>query len=989
MGEQRNDKLNKRITIGILAHVDAGKTTLSEALMYLTGSIRKLGRVDHRDTFLDTFSLERARGITIFSKQARFTRGDTEITLLDTPGHVDFSAEMERTLQVLDYAILVVSGADGVQGHTYTLWKLLERYHIPVILFVNKMDQEGTDRESLLAELKTQLSGNCVDFDETGDREVFEDELAMCDETLMEEFLDNGCIEQTSIADAIAEHTVFPCYFGSALKLEGVDELLDGLCRYAKRPVYGAEFGARVYKIARDEQGNRLTYLKVTGGTLKVKMPVRGTEWEEKISQIRLYSGEKFEAVSEVGPGTVCAVTGLNYTYPGQGLGTEEGEQQPILEPVLTYRIQLPAGTDVRTAMGKLRQLEEEEPELHIVWNERLGEIHAQLMGEVQIEVLKSLIAERYGMDVSFDQGSIVYKETIAASVEGVGHYEPLRHYAEVHLLLEPGEPGSGMEFEASCSEDILDKNWQRLILTHLEEREHLGVLTGSPITDMRISLLTGRAHLKHTEGGDFRQATYRAVRQGLMMAESILLEPWYQYRLEVPQGQIGRAMNDIQAMFGEFSAPETVGEMAVLTGKAPVSEMRNYQAQVAAYTGGRGRLSCTLSGYEPCHNAEEVIASIGYDSEADLDNPTGSVFCVHGAGYWVSWDQVREFMHLDSGWRSESELQERLARERLELSAEAERLARMAEMERRGDAEGQTGTAESGNQKNWPGSSADSRDVERQRAHHGGWSAGTGDLSQAGRQISGSVDIHEASSVREDGSQIYRGTSWGSTAEEKELEAIFSRTYGEIKRERSVSTGPVVREYSVPEKYKAGKKEPETEYLLVDGYNIIFGWDELRELAEANIDGARTKLMDILSNYQGIRKCVLILVFDAYKVKGGTEKVLTYHNIHVVYTREAETADQYIEKATHRIAKHHQVTVATSDGVEQVIILGQGAARMSARELKEEIDRASQELRRDYLEQPPTGKNLLIHHVDDDMKEMIEDVRLGKRNLDEGEPLC
>ena len=979
MGEQ---KRKRNISVGLLAHVDAGKTTLSEAMMYLTGSIRKLGRVDHKDTFLDTFALERARGITIFSKQARFMRGNVDITLLDTPGHVDFSAEMERTLQVLDYAILVVSGGDGVQGHTYTLWKLLERYHIPVMVFVNKMDQEGTDRQTLLAELKNKLSGNCVEFDETGDREAFEDELAMCDEALMEEFLDSGCIEQTSIAEAIAGRAVFPCYFGSALKLEGVDELLDGLCRYAKSIAYGTEFRARVYRIARDDQGNRLTYLKLTGGSLKVKMPIQGlmkggagdSVWEEKISQIRLYSGEKFEAVSEVSAGIVCAVSGLNYTYPGQGLGIEEGEQQPILEPVLTYRIQLPAGTDARSALVRLRQLEEEEPELHIVWNERLGEIHAQLMGEVQIEVLKSLIAGRFGLEVSFDEGSIVYKETIAEAVEGVGHYEPLRHYAEVHLLLTPGEPGSGMQFEASCSEDILDRNWQRLILAHLEEKEHLGVLTGSPITDMRISLLTGRAHLKHTEGGDFRQATYRAVRQGLMMARSVLLEPWYQYRLEVPQGQVGRAMNDIQAMFGEFSAPETSGEMAVLTGKAPVSEMRNYQAKVAAYTSGRGKLSCVLAGYEPCHNADEVIESIGYDSEADMDNPTGSVFCAHGAGFRVGWDEVRDYMHLDSGWISEQERQDRLARiaeteqkesalagKQAGTSEETTMKLRTKAVDERESTDGSTGGSETG--------------------YRG---IGFGDLSQAGKQVSGTVDIHKASSAREDSSRIYRGTSWGSSEEEKKLEAIFSRTYGAIKQERSVSQGAVVREYSVPEKYKTSKKELQTEYLVVDGYNVIFAWDELRELAEDNIDGARTKLMDILSNYQGIRRCVLILVFDAYKVKGGTEKVRTYHNIHVVYTREAETADQYIEKATHRIAKNHQVTVATSDGVEQVIILGQGAARMSSRELKEEVERTSAELRRDFLEKPPTGKNLLIHHVDDEMREMIEDVRLGRKVLDE-----
>ena len=958
MGDQKDNTGKRRIIMGILAHVDAGKTTLSEAMMYLTGSIRRLGRVDHKDAFLDTFSLERARGITIFSKQAEFVRENTAFTLLDTPGHVDFSAEMERTLQVLDVAILVISGADGVQGHTYTLWKLLERYHIPVMIFVNKMDQEGTDQERLMAELKLQLDDRCVDFCVARAKEAFEDDLAMCHEELMEEYLEDGGISGDSISQAISRRTVFPCYFGSALKLEGIEALLDGLCRYVQMPAYGDDFAARVYKISRDDQGNRLTHLKVTGGTLRVKMQVG----EEKVSQIRIYSGEKFEPVGEAAAGSICAVCGLNETYPGQGIGAENGGQLPILEPVLTYRITLPESADVRTSLGKIRQLEEEEPALHIAWNERLGEIHAQLMGEVQIEVLKTLIKERFGLEIGFDEGSIIYKETIAEPVEGVGHYEPLRHYAEVHLLLEPAEPGSGLEFEASCSTDQLDRNWQRLILTHLEEREHLGVLTGSPITDMKISLLTGRAHLKHTEGGDFCQATYRAVRQGLMMARNILLEPWYEYRLEVPQGQIGRAMNDVQAMFGSFSAPEMAGEMAILTGKAPVSEMRNYQAQVAAYTGGRGRLSCALAGYEPCHNAEQVVEAIGYDSEADMDNPSGSVFCAHGAGFWVGWDRVREYMHLDSGWRTAAE-QERSSEQAIGSN----------QWVKLGDHAEEKGNSESVR-------SNTGVDEERSSAI---WAVGTGDLSQAGKQISGSVDVHENTSARDDGNQIYRGTSWGSTAEEKELEAIFSRTYGAVRQERSVARGPVVRDYSASEKYYIGKKTDRTEYLLVDGYNVIFSWDELRELAEVNIDGARAKLMDILSNYQGIRQCVLILVFDAYKVQGGTEKVLTYHNIHVVYTKEAETADQYIEKATHRIAKHHQVTVATSDGVEQVIILGQGAARMSARELKEEVEQASAELRKVYLEQPPTGKNLLIHHADGEMKELLEMARLGMVKLD------
>ncbi len=949
----------KKMTMGIVAHVDAGKTTLSEAILYLKGSIRKLGRVDHRDTFLDTFSQERARGITIFSKQAQFVQDEMEITLLDTPGHVDFSAEMERTLQVLDYAILVISGADGVQGHTHTLWKLLERYEIPAFLFINKMDQEGTCRERLMKELRTQLGENCVEFS-CENEEEFQESLAMCSETLLEEYMGNGVIDAPSIAAEIAGRNVFPCYFGSALKLEGVEELLAGLARYAREPVYKDQFGARVYKISRDEQGNRLTHLKLTGGSLSVKALVSGEKggaqggsgvsgsrctgangengeterWEEKVSQIRLYSGEKYEVVNEVGAGAICAVTGLAYTFPGQGLGAEEGSVLPVLEPVLTYRILLPEGCDVRTALLKLRQLEEEEPELHIVWNEQLGELHAQLMGEVQTEVLKSLIAERYGLDVEFGEGNIVYKETIAEPVEGVGHYEPLRHYSEVHLLLEPGERGSGLQFGTDCSEEVLEKNWQRLILTHLEEKEHLGVLTGSPITDMRITLIAGRAHLKHTEGGDFRQSTYRAVRQGLKSAKSVLLEPWYQFKLEVPLGQVGRAMTDIQSMFGSFSAPETVGEMAVLMGSAPVACMRNYQTQVAAYTGGRGRLSCTVNGYAPCHNAQEVIAARGYDSEADPDNPTGSIFCARGAGFWVPWDQVRDYMHVESGWSP-------------------------APTKPLGTEQGSAGAGRS--------------------------VAGDG-LGVAGNVAEDAEDMPSGQTFAGEprGSQIYRGASFGTSKLEEELEAIFTRTYGPIKRERSFGNGPSVREYSAPSRAVTKKTEPQTEYLLVDGYNIIFAWEELSELAKENIDGARGKLMDILCNYQGIRGCELILVFDAYRVQGGTESVQDYHNIHVVYTREAETADQYIEKATRRIAKHHRVTVATSDGMEQVIILGAGATRMSARELREEIERVCVDLRKEFLERPVSGKNYLFDHLDDETRDVMEDVRLGKRRLSE-----
>ena len=932
LGEQQS---KHHICAGILAHVDAGKTTLSEAILYLTGSIRTLGRVDHGDTFLDTFAQERARGITIFSKQARLTLGDKEITLLDTPGHVDFSAEMERTLQVLDYAILVISGADGVQGHTHTLWNLLARYHVPVFLFINKMDQEGTDREELLRELKRELSDFCVDFS-ADDGEVFQESLAMCSEDLLEEYMENGEIGEASIAGTIANRIVFPCYFGSALKLFGVEEFLAGISRYAKERTFGTSFGARVFKISRDDQGNRMTHLKVTGGSLKVKAVVTGAGtgdqgisvqsgendvWEEKISQIRLYSGDKYETVGEVGAGSICAVTGLSYTFPGQGLGAESGSILPVLEPVLTYRIILPEGCDVRAVLPKLKQLEEEEPELHLVWNEKLSELHAQLMGEVQTEVLKDLIAARFGLSVEFGEGNIVYKETIAEQVEGVGHYEPLRHYSEVHLWLAPGEPGSGLQFDVACSEEELAKNWQRLILTHLEEKEHVGVLTGSPITDIRITLIGGRAHLKHTEGGDFRQSTYRAVRQGLKSGKSILLEPWYDFRLEVPLAQVGRAMTDIQSMCGEFSAPETAGESAVLMGSAPVACMRNYQAQVAAYTAGRGKLTCSVKGYAPCHNAEEVIAARGYDSEADMDNPTGSVFCAHGAGFWVPWDQVRDYMHVETAWIAERERQ---------LRAEATDIASEGTV-----APAATETNEQG---------------------------------------------EEMAPAQPGGSQIYRSASFGNSALDEELEAIFTRTYGPIKRERSVGGSPIVRDYSPSVRVPAKKTEPQTEYLLVDGYNIIFAWEELSELAKVNIDGARGKLMDILCNYQGARGCELILVFDAYRVQGGIESVIDYHNIHVVYTREAETADQYIEKTTRKIAKHHRVTVATSDGVEQVIIMGAGAIRMSARELLEDVERVCAEMRKEFLEQPVSGKNYLFDHLDDGLRAEMEDVRLGKK---------
>lgn len=893
-GQER--KTGKRVlNVGLLAHVDAGKTTLSESILYQSGAIRNLGRVDHQDAFLDTDEMERERGITIFSKQAVLAWKDTEITLLDTPGHVDFSAEMERVLQVLDCAVLVISGADGVQGHTETLWKLLTRYGIPVFLFVNKMDQEGTDCGKLLAELKSRFSEGCIDFGrvETGAEEVIE-EIAVCDEQTMEEYLEKGSVAAASIRRLVAERKIFPCYFGSALHLQGVEELMNGICTYQMQKEYPAVFGAKVYKIARDGQGNRLTYLKVTGGTLKVKDVIG--ENGDKVNQIRVYSGEKYELLSEADAGKVCAVTGLAETYPGQGLGAEKDSELPILEPVLTYRIILPDDCNVHTMLRDLKLLEEEEPELHVVWIEKSQEIHVQLMGDVQIEILQRIIKERFGVLVEFGEGSIVYKETIAAPVEGVGHFEPLRHYAEVHLRLEPGERGSGMQFDSECSEDVLDRNWQRLVLTHLEEKEHKGVLTGSVITDMKITLTSGKAHLKHTEGGDFRQATYRAVRQGLKKAESVLLEPYYEFRIELPSENVGRAMTDIQNRFGKFEAPETLGEMTVLTGIAPVSTLSGYQKDVIAYTGGRGRISLTLKGYELCHNQEEVVAARGYDSELDLANPTGSVFCAHGAGFVVDWDEVEEYMH----------------------------------MERTLDQTGEEGLAE----------------VTLPKRRHS------------------SIELTQ-----------------------EELDAIYVRTPDPVKQNH----GPVTvcakekdREpgsaYTDPKwERRRREKEGRQEYLLVDGYNIIFSWEELRELSEKDIGAARGKLADILSNYQGYRKCTLILVYDAYKVEGNPGEVMKYHNIYIVYTKEAETADQYIEKTVRRIAKDAAVTVATSDGLEQVIILGQGANRMSAPGLKEEIERTLAEVRGEHLGKKGSVGNYLFDYLDEETAEEMEKVRLGK----------
>ena len=858
---------HKQLVIGILAHVDSGKTTLSEALLYGTGTIRKLGRVDHKDAFLDTDALEKARGITIFSKQALFTAGNTDFTLLDTPGHVDFSTETERTLQVLDYAVLVISGTDGVQSHTETLWRLLRRYRIPTFVFVNKMDLPGPGREALLTQLNRRLGDGFVDFGaEQADRD---EALALCDERLMETMLDRGILTDTDLIPAIARRHVFPCWFGSALKLQGVDALVEGLDRYT-RPAPALEaFGAKVFKVSQDEQGNRLTWLRVTGGVLKVKAQltgeVDGEPWAEKANQLRLYSGAKFTLAECIGPGQVCAVTGLTRARPGEGLGAERDSDLPVLEPVLSYQVLLPEGADVHAALGKLHRLEEEEPQLHVVWNETLGEIHVQLMGEIQLEVLKSLLTERYGLEVSFGPGGILYKETITEAMEGVGHYEPLRHYAEVHLKLEPLPRGSGMQFATDCREEVLDKNWQRLVLTHLEEKQHLGVLIGAPLTDVKITLIAGRAHLKHTEGGDFRQATYRAVRQGLMMADQIhktqLLEPWYAFRLELASDNVGRAMNDVQNMGGSFDPPETGadGDTTLLTGTAPASTMRSYPMEVVGYTRGRGHLTLTLDGYRPCHNAAEVIEAAGYEPEHDLDNPADSVFCAHGAGFVVPWEQVRSHMHVDSGWGKTAKTEE----------AVQARPRRMA---------------------------------------------------------------------------AYRAT----LEEDAELLKIFEQTYGPIKRDPLAAFRPTQKRER-PD-FNAEQWEIQPEYLLVDGYNIIFAWDELNALSKESLEAARHRLMDILCNYQGFKKCVLILVFDAYRVPGSPGSIEQYHNIHVVYTREAETADMFIERVTHEIGKGRRVRVATSDGMEQVIILGHGALRVSARMFHEEVQEAEKEIRR-YLQ--------------------------------------
>lgn len=861
MGTSSENNPVRRICAGLLAHVDAGKTTLSEAMLYRSGSIAKLGRVDHRNAFLDTDSLERERGITIFSKQAVLDLPGLRVTLLDTPGHVDFSAEMERTLQVLDCAVLVISGADGVQGHTLTLWQLLRRHSVPTFLFINKMDLAGTDRGVLMDELRARLDENCLDFSAKR-TEGFWESAATCSEAALNFYLENGTVPEEELRRLIAARKLFPCWFGSALKVEGVEEFLSGLEGYAPVPEYPEAFGARVFKIARDPQGGRLTYLKITGGTLAVKTTLTGGEgkkaWSEKVDQIRIYSGARYQAIDRAEAGTVCAVTGLSHTRPGEGLGAEGASARPVLEPVLTYRLLLPQGCDPHTALPRLQELEEEDPQLHLAWKEELGEIHLQLMGEIQLEVLRRLILDRFGLEVGFGPGSIVYKETIAAPVEGVGHFEPLRHYAEVHLLMEPGERGGGLVLDAKCSGDVLDKNWQRLVLTHLEEREHPGVLTGSPITDMKITLVAGRAHQKHTEGGDFRQATYRAVRQGLMQAENVLLEPWYDFRLEVPAEQTGRAMSDLQRMSAEFEPPEALGELSRISGQAPVAELQDYLTTVSAYTKGCGRLFCTVAGYFPCHNQEAVAEALGYQAERDVFNPADSVFCSHGAGYIVPWYEVPDHAHVQSG---------------LNLAPRQEETVQIA------------------------------------------------------------------------GGQASRGGP--SLEQDKQLRAIFERTYGKVAAKAFQPAKKPARTSLDSEKYTIRDQHTGPEYLLVDGYNIIFAWDELKAVARDSVDFARQMLTDVLVNYRGAKKCEVILVFDAYKVKGNPGSVEKVSGIYVVYTKEAETADAYIEKATYDLGKNHKVRVATSDGLEQMIILGHGALRLSARAFRQEVEQTQGELTR------------------------------------------
>jgi len=891
---------SNHLVVGILAHVDAGKTTLSEQILYKCKAIEKVGRVDYQDTFLDTHSLEKERGITIFSKQALFSLPDFEVTLLDTPGHVDFSTEMERTLQVLDYAVLVINGADGVQSHTRTLWKLLQRYQVPVFLFVNKMDQTGIEKEPLLQELKNRLSNDCVDFTQSHADENFREEIAVRDEALMEAFLEGEEPGQKDIQNLILRRQIFPCFFGSALKDFGVEELLEQMNLYMCKKEYGEEFAARVFKIGRDHQNNRLTYMKITGGSLRVKQTLEGLEWgkeekwSEKADQLRFYSGNTYEMKEIATAGQICAVIGLGKTYAGEALGMEKEDTISILEPVLTYRLELPENINVHQAYEKIRLLAQEDPGLHLEWKEKLSEIHIKVMGDIQIEVLKQVIRDRFAMEVEFGSGHIVYKETIENIVEGVGHFEPLRHYAEVHLLLEPLPQGSGMQFDTTCSEDVLDKNWQRLIMTHLMEKQHVGVLTGSAITDMKMTILTGKAHAKHTEGGDFRQATYRAIRQGLRKAKSVLLEPMYEFVLEVPTNMVGRAMADVQKMYGEIAISEEQNpaniDMTILTGTCPVITMQEYQREVLAYTKGCGRLECQMKGYAPCHNTEEVMEQINYDPDRDLENPCGSVFCSHGAGVTIDWSEVEDHMHLEMVYREEDD----------------------------------------------------------------SWKEEIQEVKAVRREVSRSI-----------------GT--------EEIDAILSRTYGANKKgndyiapqgwNRSKSQG---RSEAVTKVYRGTPKKEA--YLLVDGYNIIYAWKELKELATVSLDGARGKLQDILCDYQGMKGCQVMVVFDAYRLQGHPVEVLDYHNIRVVFTKEAETADQYIEKFAVRHAKEYSITVATSDGLEQVIIRGQGCALLSAKDLQEEIRRSKADFEEQHMQTPMRDRNLLGEYLPEEIMNQLTD---------------
>ena len=885
--------------VGILAHVDAGKTTLSEQILYKCGAIGKLGRVDHQNTFLDMYSLEKERGITIFSKQALFSLPNFHITLLDTPGHVDFSTEMERSLQVLDYAILVINGADGVQSHTRTLWRLLEKYQTPVFIFVNKMDQMGVEKEKLLGELKQKLSLDCVDFTQPQTTESFREEIAVRDETLMEAFLDGVEPAKEDIQNLILDRKIYPCFFGSALKDFGVAEFLEQLDLFLQEKEYPQDFAARVFKIGRDQQNHRLTYVKITGGSLKVKQVLEGTmwrkteKWREKADQLRFYSGNNYEMKEEAVAGQICAVTGLANTYAGEALGEEKEDTIAILEPVLTYRLEPEENINIHQAYEKLQILAQEDPGLQMEWKEKINEIHVKVMGDIQIEVLKQVIKDRFDMDVEFGSGQIVYKETIENTVEGVGHFEPLRHYAEVHLLLEPLPQGSGLQFDTICSEDILDKNWQRLIMTHLMEKQHIGVLTGSYITDMKITILTGRAHAKHTEGGDFRQATYRAIRQGLRKATSVLLEPVYEFFLEIPSSMVGRAMSDVQKMNGKIAIaeeqPANNQEMTILTGTCPVVTMQEYQREVLAYTKGCGRLECQMKGYEPCHNPEEVIDRIGYEPDRDLENPCGSVFCSHGAGVTVEWSEVEEQMHLEMVYRKEDT--------------------------------------------SWKDKVQEVKAVRRQASDF----IGTEEIDAI---------LHRTYGANKKGNDYVSPQGWNRSKDRSRTEAVTKVYKGTPKKES---------------------------YLLVDGYNIIYAWKELKELASISLDGARGKLQDILCDYQAMKGCQVMVVFDAYRLQGHPVEVSDYHNIRVVFTKEAETADQYIEKFAVRHARDYTITVATSDGLEQVIIRGQGCLLLSARELQEEIARNKENFREQHMEQGMNSGNSLGKYLDDEILQQVK----------------